>query len=292
MLKRGLLVAAISFAGLKAQDPASNLPASPVTPHFEVASVKECKNTTDPTPPPTSSPGRLSLVCRQLQLLIQDAYDVYASGKVDPVNTSMPLTPMEGAPPWTRSTRYSIDAKTDGPRTFAMMRGPMMQALLEERFHLKTHRETREVPVYIMTVAKGGSKLRPTDEGSCKPVDFSDMNLKPGGEPWCGAPRVSRNGPTTVFDIRGVTLDLFSKLLHPDGRPVINRTGLTGTYDIHLELTETPAPAGPDGGAASDPSPHAPDMAATREQLGLRLDPGRGPVEFLVIDRIEKLSEN
>ena len=293
MKKHFLRLASISVAGLWAQGLTNGQSASPATASFEVASVKECK-AMDPSPPSSSSPGRLSLGCWQLKLLIQQAYDVFASGKVNPANPTMALTAIEGDPAWVRSARYSIDAKADGPQSAAMMRGPMMQALLEERFRLKIHRETREVPVYVMTVAKGGPKLQPTQESSCKPLDFGEaLNMKPNGEQWCAVPKMSRRGTITVFDIHGVTLDAFAKLLHPDGRPVIDRTGLTGAYDIHLELEESPPnPSAPGGGAASDPSPHAADIAATREQLGLRLDPGKGPSEFLVIDHIEKPSEN
>jgi uncharacterized protein (TIGR03435 family) len=173
----------------------------------------------------------------------------------------------------------------------------MMQALLEDRFQLKTHRETREISAYIMTVAKGGPKLHPTEEGSCNHLDPTDLTqslkVMPGGKPWCLTPAIVRKGPLLVFDVRGMTLDVFSKLLHPDGRPVIDRTGLTGAFDIHLEWEpDAPNSSTPDAGAASDPSPHASAIMATREQLGLRLDPGKGPREFLVIDHIERPSEN
>lgn len=279
---------------LKAQEPASGQSTPPATPKFEVASVKECKDADHP-PPSSSSPGRLSLSCWQLKRLIQEAYEVFAAGKVDPLNPSMPLVPIDGDPAWIGSARYSIDAKTGSPQSAATMRGPMMQALLEERFHLKTHRETREVPVYIMTVAKGGLKLQHTKEGSCQPLDFGEaLNMRPGGrETWCVIPRITRKGPLMVYDVHGITLAVFSKLLHPNGRPVIDRTGLTGAFDIHLEFApDAPNSSTSDGGAASDPSPHASDIVATREQLGLRLDPGKGPGEFLVIDHVERPSEN
>lgn len=175
-----------------------------------------------------------------------------------------------------------------------MMRGPMMQSLLEQRFHLKIHREIREVPVYIMTVAKGGPKLQPTKDGTCKPLDFSEaLNMKPGGEPFCVMPTTVRNGQATVLDIRGVPLGIFAKLLHPDGRPVIDRTGLKGAFDIHLEWEpDAPNTSTPGDGAASDPSPNTSAIIATREQLGLRLDPGKGPSEFLIIDQVERPSGN
>ena len=228
-------------------------------------------------------------------MLILQAYAVFASGKADPLNPVMPTMPMEGDPAWTGSARYSIDAKADGPQSAAMMRGSMMQALLEERFHLKTHHEVREVPVYLMTVAKGGLKLHATAEGSCHPYDSSELSAerrKPEGEQ-CAVPMVQRKGTVMVFDIHGMTLDVFAKILHPGGRPVIDRTGLTGAYDIHLELeNEGSNSPGAGAGAASDPSPQSSDVAAIREQLGLRLDAAKGPVEFLVIDHIERPSVN
>jgi len=222
--------------------------------------------------------------------VILQAYEVFASGKLDPLNP-MPTTPVEGDPPWVGSARYSIDAKADGRESAGMMRGPMMQALLEERFHLRTHRETREVPVYVMTVAKGGPKFQPAKPGSCQPFDASgDLTVHFDGIP-CAEARVSRKGSITVIDFRGVSLDAFAKDLHP-GRPVIDRTGLAGAFDIHLEMeADAPDSSAPGSGAASDP-PHSSFIVALREQLGLRLDPAKGPSEFLVIDHIERPSEN
>lgn len=264
-------------------------------PKFEVASIKECTDADRP-PPSTSSPGRLGLGCWPLWRLIADAYETFASGKVNPMNLLVPR-PIEGAPAWVNSARYSIDAKAEGPQSGAMMRGPMMQTLLEDRFQLKIHRETREVSAYIMTVAKGGPKLQRTKEGSCNPVDPTDfsqsLKILPGGKPWCLVSTNGSKGPLMVFDVHGMTLDAFSKLLRPDGRPVIDRTGLPGAFDIHLEWeSDPPTSPAPDGRAASDPSPHTAIMVAMREQLGLRLDPGKGTREFLVIDRVEKPSRN
>jgi uncharacterized protein (TIGR03435 family) len=232
------------------------------------------------------------LGCWNLKTVILQTYEVFASGKLDPLNPA-PSTPVEGDPAWVRSARYSIDSKADTPQSAAMMRGPMMQTLLEERFHMRTHREIREVPVYEMTVAKGGPRFRPAKEGSCQPFDASgNLNVHLDGVP-CAEPRMSRKGPITVIDFRGVTLDAFAKGLHPGGRPVIDRTGLAGAFDIHLEFeADAPDSSGPGGGASSDPSPHSSFIVAMREQLGLRLDPAKGPSEFLVIYHIEKPSEN
>jgi len=261
-------------------------------PKFEVASIKECKKG-DARPPSTNSPGRLSLSCWPLQRLIQEAYLMYGSGKVDPLNPFFPSEPLDGAPDWIRSTAYAIDAKPDAPQTPAMMRGPMMQTLLEDRFRLKTHHEMREIPLYLMTVAKGGPKLQPAKEDGCVHLDPSDLNQTPPPQSAkiCAYTIVSRQGPTTLIDLYGVTLDVFAKLQHPGDRSVINQTGLTGTYDIHLELPPNEPAAASVSGAATDP-PGASALAATSRQLGLQFTPGRGSVRYFVIDHIERPSGN
>ncbi len=276
---------ACALPGLLAQD-------APPRPAFEVASVKECRNV-NPPPPSTSSPGRVGLSCWNLRRLITDAYDLFATGKVDPLNSLVSIA-LEGAPAWLNSAQFTIDARAGTPQTQVMMGGPMMQVLLEERFHLKLHRQTREVPAYIMTVAKSGLKMPLTAQGACTPFDPTDLELfsRPvhDSKPLCLTPTVAQKGPLKVLDAHGITMQVFARLLHPDGRPVIDRTGLTGAYDMHLEWGDDPPPAS--SGAATDPSPHASAIAATREQLGLRLDPGKGPVEFLVIDHIERPTGN
>ncbi len=255
-------------------------------PKFEVASVKECEAIKGQALPSISSPGRLRLTCWPLTRLIAEAYETFADGKVDPLKAPYGIPP-EGAPNWSNSAHYTIDAHAEGPQSGAMMRGPMMQALLEDRFRVKVHREAREISGYVMTVDKGGLKLKLTQESSCDRVDPTDLAQTVPAMP-CGVPKMSSNGPLRVLDLRGVTLDVYSRLLRPDGRPVIDRTGLTGAYDIHLEW-EPAAANSPDanGGAASDPSPHAPEIEAMRKQLGLRLDSGKGTREVLVIDRVE-----
>jgi uncharacterized protein (TIGR03435 family) len=290
-VKKHLLTAlAVCSVGAAQETPSP----SPPRPQFEVASIKDC-SPGDPIPPSISSPGRLSLGCWPLSRLIGDAYETFANGNVDPGKPLVPF-PIEGAPAWVNSARYTIDATTEGPQSGAMMRGPMMQALLEDRFQLKVHREAKEISGYIMTVDKGGLKLKPAPEGSCRSLDPTDLAQSPRsateGKPLCLVPTTVRKGPLTIFEVHGVTLDIFAGYLHPNGKQVVNRTGLTGAFDIHLELeTDGPGAAASDG-RASDPSPHTSEMMATREQLGLRLEPGKGTREVLVIDRVEKPSKN
>jgi uncharacterized protein (TIGR03435 family) len=281
----GVAVFAIHASTLNAQDP-------PARPRFEVASVKECK-ATDPHPPSTNSPGRISLSCWPLWRLLIDAYQLFPAGKLNPLNPAIPVTPMDGGRDLINS-KYSIDAKAEGPASVLMMIGPMMQTLLEDRFRPRAHRETREIPVYIMTVAKDGLKMQLTKEGSCiryDPTDFAQSATPPGDKPWCVIPTGSRRGSMTIFDAHGIGLDVYATLVRAD-RPVIDRTGLTGTYDIHLEwMADEPAARGPDAGTASDP-PGTALIAAIRKQLGLQLEPAKGPYEFFVIDHVERPTGN
>jgi uncharacterized protein (TIGR03435 family) len=115
--------------------------------------------------------------------LIQAAYVIFANGHA---MTNPSHIPISGGPEWINSDRYTIDAKPEDPQTLEMMNGPMLQALLEERFRLKVHREVREVPVYSLTEAKTGLKLKPFKEGSCTPVDlFRASNSRAPGVTYC-----------------------------------------------------------------------------------------------------------
>jgi len=169
-----------------------------------------------------------------------------------------------------------------------------MQRLLEERFHMRLHRETREVPVYVMTVAKEGSKLRATTEDSCNhtpsPEFIQPLAFPPGGKPWCGVltPPV-KNGTRFVMDQHGVSVEAFAKLFQIGGRVVIDRTGLTGAFDVHLEWDYDTVSS--DAGVASEP-PDPSIISSIRKQLGLQLSPGKAPREFIVIDHLERPSEN
>ena len=265
----------------------------PVQPRFAVVSIKECADGMRP-PPSTSSPGRLSLSCRAMWRLIGEAYDTFVMGAVDPLKQPIPQRP-EGGPGWMDSARYTIDAKAEGPQSAAMMRGPMMQAVLEERFRLKIHRETREVPGYVMTVDKRGLKLPLTAEGSCDrldPTNFSQSPTPADGKPWCLVPRFTREGPMTTLDMHDITLDGFATFLLVDGLPVFNQTGVSGAFDIHLEWeADLPKSATPDANMAGTPFRMS-LIQATQEQLGLRLQRGAGSRQFLVVDHLERPSRN
>ena len=268
------------------------------TPKFEVASIKACKDRlTSRRGGGDSSPGRLSTGCDLLVDdnnvgFIQRAYVRFAGGHPN----QMSVLPIKGGPAWIHSEMYKIDAKAEGHPNMEMMQGPMLAALLEDRFKLKIHRETKEGPAYALTLARSGSKLKLFKEGNCTQVPSTFPVPAPApGQRYCKF-MVSFREPS--IDAEGSTLSEFSKLLNLVlDRPVIDKTGNASRFDIHLEFSldqVTPGLLGlvPDApAAASDPT--GPTIfTAIQEQLGLKLEPAKGPVELLVIDHVEKPSEN
>ncbi len=271
---------------------------SPGTParEFEVASIKRCRNTERPSGG-APSPGRLSLACVTTANLIRLAYLIFPSGQPGaPVSPSAFQMPISGGPPWIDSDRYRIDAKAEDRVNVETMKGPMMQALLEERFNLKLHRETREINVFELTAAKSGPKLQPAREGGCVVFDRNNPPPKPAprqpGPVLCGFVRRSARGG---FEILGVTMpDLCRQLSAYVDRDIIDKTGIKGVFDVHLDLD--PADLGyPD--AEPDPwSSFTPGdgeaIAVALKKLGLQMRSVKGSAQFLVIDHVERPSEN
>jgi uncharacterized protein (TIGR03435 family) len=212
-----------------------------------------------------------------------------------------------------QSEHYSLSAKADGPARTEMLAGPMLQTFLEERFQLKTHREMREMPVYTMTLGKGGLKVKPLAEGACTPLDLSHPPAppKPGEPPpnLCGIMmmNVIPNGKMTI-EVRGSTMTQFAQRLSGRlDRSVVDRTNVTGMFNFHVEFTPDPymrgqsmpagrerdASGGDNSNAAALPSDSGPNLfAALQEQLGLKLGSDKGPVSYLIIDHVEKPAAN
>lgn len=230
-------------------------------------------------------------MCRTVSNFINLAYVRFAGG-----NTNSPrFIPMSGGPGWIGSERYQIVATAGSDASPEMMQGPMLQALLEDRFKLKLHLEIREVPVYQLTVAKGGLKLQPFKEGSCTPAEAlrPPAPSLPGQPPACGLLGIRTKGPNVSLESRGISLDEFSKsaLAPLLDRPVIDNTGLAGKFDFHLEFFVDESTPGLRL-SPSDVPPAASIFTAIQEQLGLKLESAKGPGEFLVIDSVERPSEN
>jgi bla regulator protein BlaR1 len=268
---------------------AQNAPAN--TPRFEVASIRACAEPLNVSASGVnSSPGRLATQCNELLNLIGNAYNSFAEGHRNPHSGHAPIN---GGPSWVHSASYDINAKAEGNPSVPMMLGPMMQGLLEDRFHLKIHRQTSEGPVYFLTVARAGPKLQPFAEGSCTPWSVPPPPLQPGTK-YCGN---MINGISPSVEALGTTLDEFSKTLRLVlDRPVIDKTGITGRFDLRVKFsregTELAGIALKEPRPASEPNGPPSIFTALQEQLGLRLESGRGPVDMLVIDHIERPSEN
>ena len=214
-------------------------------------------------------------------------------------------------PKWV-TDRYIIDARAAGNPTKDQMR-LMMQSLLAERFKLAAHFESREVPVYILTLIKPGKlgpKLIPHAEGRACDASAADPGpvparviqgeAEPGPEnfpPMCDTVAlIRRQNHTNVMGYRNATMEMIagslSGTLFP-GRVLVDRTGLSGRFDF--TLTWAPDPTGPPPSDAS-PAPAEPGgpspFQALREQLGIKAEPSKAPVPILVVDRVERPSEN
>jgi uncharacterized protein (TIGR03435 family) len=177
------------------------------------------------------------------------------------------------------SERYDILGKfpSGAPANPAAARG-MLQALLAERFQLTFHRETRDMPIYTVTVAKGGHKMKARTEGD-------------GGE----ARRMLFNGPNVPG--RDVSVAMLAEGLQKLvlDRPIVDKTGLTGNFDFELHWRPEASQFGGRGGqlTAASVNDDKPDIfTAMQEQLGLKLEPTKGPAEVIVVERAEKPSEN
>ncbi len=199
-----------------------------------------------------------------------------------------------GAPKWPRPTVFVIEAKGDSEADAKMAaltqeqqraeQQHMLQALLEERFKLKTHWETKEGDVYNLVVAKGGPKLGA--EGSMPP---SADELKIFGDRPVPPLYQKNDGQGYDFIAHGCSMgQLVGMLTGQFGRPVIDKTGLTGKYDFVLKYKGRWDRDRP----ADDLDPTPPMDRALQEELGLKVEAAKGPVKVLVIDHIEKPSEN
>jgi uncharacterized protein (TIGR03435 family) len=257
--KKPLLATAVLLGGLISP---TNRAQTPALLTFEVASIKP----SDPNRPDTGlhrSNAKFAATNHTLKRLIAFAYDVE-------------LFQISGGPAWVNSDGYDVTAKT--PDDIAHHKGPdddkvMVQALLSDRFKLTLHSESRELPIYVLVIGKNGSKLE-----IAKPLGGSS----------------DVRGRGTQFIFTGVPLSSLVHVLSQRlGRPVVDRTGLTAHYDFKLEWAPDQTSSDSRDSVSSAPDPAGPTLfTAIQEQLGLRLEAQKGPVQIFVIDHVERPSEN
>jgi uncharacterized protein (TIGR03435 family) len=245
--------------------------ASEQKPSFEAASIKPGDAYDGRIGIRIKAGGRLSTTNTPLKMLINYAYD--ANNQI------------VGGSPWLDSETFNIEAKADSTTPFPTgsdgverMR-LMLQSLLAERFKLAVHWDTKEEQVYELGIAKGGPKLKEVDANN---TGAARMQVALG------------HFVGTAQPISQLVRNLSQRL----GRPVIDKTALTGRYDFELTYTPDPGqmPAGGQPlppGAPPLPDPNGPSIfAALEEHLGLKLQSTKGPVRVLAIDHAEKPDAN
>jgi uncharacterized protein (TIGR03435 family) len=201
---------------------------------------------------------------------------------------SIPTNRVLGGPGWIAMDRYDLDATMKENATQDEIRA-MMRAFLRDRFTLAAHVEQRDLPVYDLTLARPKGPLGPTLERSS--FDCNNLAARKQEAAAASAARPGRMlcGFTVnagTLDGGGTTIETLAQILTSQvGRPVLDRTGLTGSYNVALKWTPSLATDTPAGDAVSI-------FTAVQEQLGLKLESGTAPLDVVVIDRIERPSEN
>jgi uncharacterized protein (TIGR03435 family) len=264
-IKSTLAFLAVLATGIFAQSP----PARPAFDAFEVATIK-------PTPADWGKGRYIRMIsAHELEARNHAVKTLLAAAY------SLSPKAIFGVPEWSDAEHWDILAKTPGDvRPTLDEQMDMLQRLLADRFKLTFHREKREMPVYALTVAKGGQKLRePTQYTTPEGAPALAFVIYPDG---------------VKLPAKSATVGEFAAVLQRAAmnRPVIDQTGITGRYDFDLEWLPDDSQFG-DLGLKPNPDAPKPDLfAAVQQQLGLRLEATKGLVDVLVVDRVEKPSEN
>jgi uncharacterized protein (TIGR03435 family) len=310
-------IAALSvstFAGAQsAPSPASPSPSTPKWQtavgekmEFDAASIKPSLPDTQPRAnfslnidndslPPG---GLLSASNRPVTVYINFAYKIMPTREQE-------ATMVARLPKWVAEQGFDLEARVEGSPTKGQAR-LMMQSLLADRFKLTVHFETRDTSVFVMVLDKAGKlgpRMRAHSEGPpCDtklqiPSDRSSPSVPPGGFlPFCGGVNMIPDANQSLLlgarDVDMEHIASYLPTLENEGRPVVDRTGLTGTFDFSVKWSRaSPSSASP----ANDDPPDNPGPTfdeALRGQLGLKLKPARAPIRTLVIDHVEQLSPN
>jgi uncharacterized protein (TIGR03435 family) len=232
---------------------------TPAPPAFEVASIKRNATGIGPIGAPGDqfSNGRFRTTNIPLRLFMRQAFQ------------RMQTAEIEGGPPWLDTDRWDIIAKAESP---AADMWPMLRALLADRFKLVMHHETRERPFYALVMARRDGRLGPSLRPSTGPSQNRQLS---------GAFTAHATPLKLLVDVLAATVQ----------QRVVDRTGLSGTYEIDLHWTPVSVQ---NALAFSDVNPNdAPSIfTAVEEQLGLKLESTKGPVDVLVIDHVEHPTED
>ena len=316
-----------------ATPPKSTQPPPSAKPKFDVVSVRRCDPNALPGPRsgegggrgtgPQFSPGRIRMQCMTVVGMMQEAY-LGRFGDGDGLLNYIPSMGddnwLRKEPGWVHSDLYTVEGKTDDPAARAANgRGPsdanrllerMLQVALEDRFQLKLHQETEDAPMYNLTTAKGGLKLKPMEPGGCSAPDTAQGTPAPRGifmtGEWSPTGKtlpcmivLHVSGPDWAIDAAGQPpgnlVGMLSKTLD---RNVFDKTGIKDVYTFRLRFAHdgsTPGNLRPEMMETMFPPsdvPSAPSIFTVLERLGLKLEPTRGPQGHYVIDHVERPSEN
>jgi len=299
---------------------------------FEEASVRPCDPDNLPPVPDGArgggansfqmTPGKMHAQCITLATLIRTAYG-YGPAQLEFLNPGGRARGLgmnnlyglgvedglrvRGGPDWVRSDRYSVDAIAEDTADALSMSQPMLRALLEQRFKLKAHVETEQIPAFNLVIAPSGLTIKPASADSCerpptivpgqpfvfRPTSFADVRR--GAKPTCGA-TVQFDGPNHVLVTGEATVEGIGRsLVGGIGKPqVFDRTGNTDKFNIVVEFTDRDAPPPPPALVTTPIGPvePAPEGRVVLEQLGLRLEPAKTPRDYIQIDSVERPTVN
>jgi uncharacterized protein (TIGR03435 family) len=256
-------------------------------PEFTVASIKPSTALGKPSTAPgtANSPGRPEVGNSNGRGHAKDA----TLKMIMATAWQVPVFQISGGPGWVDSERFDVEARAEDPKTGYIPLRLMMQSLLEDRFRLRVHRESRVSAVYFLVTTRGGVKMNLSADQT------SPDETRPPSSPFDGPLRGGALiGPGMLIG-NAAPVSLLAKVLTPElERPILDKTNLNGRYDIRLKWMPQLQPRGVAG--APSTAANAADLpglfTALREQLGLELKADRAPVEFLIIDSAEKPSPN
>jgi uncharacterized protein (TIGR03435 family) len=284
------------------------------SPRFEAVSIRPCQDDT-PLPAasgqrssqggfPTVSPGHFAIDCGTVERLISNAYVLNGERLENNGARIGDVSWWKGGPEWIRYDKFTIEASAPGVSDQAVLLGPMLRALLEDRFQLRVRRELQDAPMYEMTIAKGGLKIQPMPPDGCVAYSSNpneaafmrsnaDAVIAGTAKPTCDSMTMMGAPGRSQWTIGGTTLSNFAGTLTAQmDHYVINKTGYDPEtkFNVHLEFAPDEHVPGADkrNPRTTFAPPDAPTIFnALEQQLGLKLTAAKGAQGVLVIDHVE-----